>query len=459
MYKARVESVSGTKVRAGGKWLTCIGNKNVRVGDSVWTDGRCVYGNHYEPQQPIVITGGKEDLAIPVQLNNLLFTFRKGELKQAVDEQGEPIKLSDEETVRQSKWRILNDTKSKVYSLDVAAANCKDNGDIYTLKNKATRYIMYNLHMSWDVKKDILDDMENFPDLNVEICKNDEVIKNVPFIDIVKEKFTDILDGAKSLHSARGYPDGWLTPWDFLTTNYDYTIYSQIVYSFIKNDINWAFIYRLDIRIDRWQVTSSNGEYTPSSPEETSPVFASQDGYCLLAQYYYFDSTGDSKLIYNHYQLAQWHQDDNMQLGGYHEFIKDDEDFDELQKIKYPLQDGYYFKMQIVPLKQDFILGGIVVVKNDIFSPKDILLFNCTEILGANFVITKLSAGKYLVGIRPYAIYRPVDYQGGLYICENGELKILIGEQGEYFCNNYRLRQMKKYKRWWKRIQKIEQEA
>lgn len=66
MYKARVEAVSGTKVRAGGKWLTCIGNKNVRVGDSIWTDGRCVYGNEYTPQQPIVITGGKEDLAIPI---------------------------------------------------------------------------------------------------------------------------------------------------------------------------------------------------------------------------------------------------------------------------------------------------------------------------------------------------------------------------------------------------------
>ena len=60
MYRAKVDSVSGTKVLAGGKWLTCIGNKNVKAGDFIWTDGRCVYGNFQEAQSPIVITPNDE---------------------------------------------------------------------------------------------------------------------------------------------------------------------------------------------------------------------------------------------------------------------------------------------------------------------------------------------------------------------------------------------------------------
>ena len=65
MYRAKVDSVSGTKVLAGGKWLTCIGNKNVKAGDFIWTDGRCVYGNFQEAQSPIVITTNEERI-IPV---------------------------------------------------------------------------------------------------------------------------------------------------------------------------------------------------------------------------------------------------------------------------------------------------------------------------------------------------------------------------------------------------------
>ena len=80
MYKARVDAVNGTKVRAGGKWLTCIGNKPVKVGDSVWTDGRCIYGNDEECQTPIVITPNYEGIPILVE-NNKGFTFIKNKLK------------------------------------------------------------------------------------------------------------------------------------------------------------------------------------------------------------------------------------------------------------------------------------------------------------------------------------------------------------------------------------------
>lgn len=65
MYRATAEQVSGARVFAGGKWLTCIGNKPVHVGEHIWTDGRCVYGYYMEAQQPPVILVEKEK-AIPI---------------------------------------------------------------------------------------------------------------------------------------------------------------------------------------------------------------------------------------------------------------------------------------------------------------------------------------------------------------------------------------------------------
>ena len=45
MRQVRVTAVNGRKVQAAGKWLTTIGNRNISVGDLVWTDGKCVYGH------------------------------------------------------------------------------------------------------------------------------------------------------------------------------------------------------------------------------------------------------------------------------------------------------------------------------------------------------------------------------------------------------------------------------
>ena len=70
MQRAMVSAVDGLRIFAGGKWLTAIGNKNFNVGDLVWTDGRCVYGNFVEggesapiilpenPYVPVLLYGG-----------------------------------------------------------------------------------------------------------------------------------------------------------------------------------------------------------------------------------------------------------------------------------------------------------------------------------------------------------------------------------------------------------------
>ena len=48
MHRAMVKAVRGNKVLADGVWLTGIGNRTVREGEWVWTDGRCVYGHESE---------------------------------------------------------------------------------------------------------------------------------------------------------------------------------------------------------------------------------------------------------------------------------------------------------------------------------------------------------------------------------------------------------------------------
>ena len=69
IYRAKVEAVDGLRVKTGSKWLTCIGNKPVNVGDTILTDGRCVFGNYLYSQQSFVpIMPSKGPSTIPVLL-------------------------------------------------------------------------------------------------------------------------------------------------------------------------------------------------------------------------------------------------------------------------------------------------------------------------------------------------------------------------------------------------------
>ena len=131
MYRARVEAVSDLKVRAGGKWLTCIGNRVVRAGDMVWTDGRCVYGHDREAQTPLVIVNpAKEDLAIPIYGMGLTATYTK---KGAV---------SHEKNQTSFPRIMINNYSDEVYFFSknsyhdgerIVAANIDKSGNWFTL--------------------------------------------------------------------------------------------------------------------------------------------------------------------------------------------------------------------------------------------------------------------------------------------------------------------------------------
>ena len=127
MYRARVDSVSGTKVFAAGKWLQCIGNKNVRVGDYIWTDGRCVYGNNQVPQQPLVIPTSKDDEGIPILHSNYTTITYLSLLKNKL----KPIA----ETNHYSLSEMINNRKGQVFFHKYLAANVDEQGNIFVLKN------------------------------------------------------------------------------------------------------------------------------------------------------------------------------------------------------------------------------------------------------------------------------------------------------------------------------------
>lgn len=450
MYRARVDSVSGTKVFAGGKWLTCIGNKPVKAGDFIWTDGRCVYGNFQEAQSPIVITSPQYK-GIPIQLANYLFNFIGNEIEKV----GEL-----------PSGRIFNDSLKNVYSISVDtadAANCNYNGDIYTLKLDTAIWTKYSFDFN----------IANLPGIEIKgyIKKNSEIKEVVPLTDLLKNAVNQTYTEAQNIPYVDGLDDGIHdngggdNPHCLISTQYENYVLTQPFYSFIKDENNWAFVFYImsSIKRDRaYSVDSDDGETVGSDFELLDTIY---DGTSIVNRFYYFDSSGNNSLIYDEHALIKnpdaypmW-EIDPLTL----ERSRNVE-FSQMQNIKFPLQDGYYFKSNVKDYGESIIEGNIPILKYDIYSPDDKLLFSCEGLVGLNFSIYQLAKNKYLVGINPKFIEtNGKTTNGGLYICENGELKNIsenalknISENIKDFrCLNHCLRPMKYSKNWWNKIQNL----
>lgn len=144
MYRVRADIVSGTKVFAGGKWLRCIGNKNVSVGEYVWTDGRCIYGNYQESQQPIVITAFENE-GIPIymldwdfdkhQYVGNLYTYKKSLKKISEVPRGKSI-ISDDFFINDYKngvWKPFSSSGRFGFSYDSYGVNIDKNNNVYEI--------------------------------------------------------------------------------------------------------------------------------------------------------------------------------------------------------------------------------------------------------------------------------------------------------------------------------------
>ncbi|MBR1578881.1 MAG: hypothetical protein IJ668_00055 [Selenomonadaceae bacterium] len=91
LRRERAEAVNGLTVEAGGNRLICIGNKPIRAGDYVWTDGRCVYGFERRSQMPFVPTvADKDEQIIPFVENKIWWHYPRHSVERKVDDNDVP---------------------------------------------------------------------------------------------------------------------------------------------------------------------------------------------------------------------------------------------------------------------------------------------------------------------------------------------------------------------------------
>ena len=185
----------GRVVQVNGKWVTCIGNKTVRTGDLVWTDGKCVYGNFIEcgqpPKFPVSTLQGIPILSNKFKYINdnnqekyytknqyFYFDVKKRMLKKCklqpdnfknvlgiVNNESKVYVLNKDVYIKQKKQDTGNeDTDDQDYILD---AEVGSSGDVFVLKNC---YV--------DPPTSYLNSTSNAKIKGGEIYRNEEVIGN-----------------------------------------------------------------------------------------------------------------------------------------------------------------------------------------------------------------------------------------------------------------------------------------
>lgn len=448
MYRARVEAVSGLKVRAGGKWLTCIGNRTVKAGDMIWTDGRCVYGHDREAQTPIVIANpapAKEDLAIPIQIGNKLYTYRKGEL-ELVGEMPRGL-------------RLLNNKKRSVYGLTADAANIDATGDLYVINDSNDAYFDYFAQNSTAPGGNSPVECVN-PNPRIVVKKNGNTIKELSLNDIIES----------TAAVAKKNSGGWTNtpqPYTFVDNlssgltmgEATFAVYNdkrsaRTLYAFIENKDSWAIIYRViakyEYSLDWW---SWDEGYYPGAPLYYLHIAQSD-----VLRLYYINSSGEKKILYQINLVWNRTDESNVSdvrldywiyeyLGTFtEEVVVSDTD------VKIPMQDGYYFKVKYkhVPYVNYPYPVWLpeIGAQYSIFSPEDNFLCNIGNLEDENiggYQPYFFTVHKNLVGVQAPDL-------GGLYTVEGGTLSQLLNGN----CQNYCLRPMKKWHNWWERIQTLE---
>ena len=435
MYRARVQAVSGNRVFAGGKWLTCIGNKNVKAGDFIWTDGRCVYGNFQEAQTPIVITP-KEDWIIPVKLDDMLFNFRNGKLKR-VGELTQGI--------------ILNDKMGHVYSSSVVAANMYNPDNLYVIDGSNADY-NYMAVISTSPNGNAVDCNNQNPRLIIK--KNKEVIKEIPLANLVDMTATVAKNNSSEWQDLPqpftfSEPNGYgSTHGDALFVRNEEQRKGFLQYAFIENENSWEVIYFVETRytynIEHW--TWGEGYY----PGEFMFYYGNL-GTSNVLRFYYINSKGTNEIIY---QVELVNNYDDYYRSQYpitfRETVTPNTD-----NINIAMQDGYYFRIEYLYEPAAIWLPGIFV-KYTIYSPngkslcvigndKEFNAYNNTRLS-----IYKISGKDYLIGTLGA---EPKSNFNGLFHCSNDGKLTQIAE-GHFF--NYYLRPMKSSKCWWIDIQNLE---
>ena len=465
MYRARIDSVSGTKVYADGKWLSCIGNKNHRVGDYVWTDGRCAYGHFQESQQPQVIIA-PDDEGIPiyaVDRNHLLYTFQKNKLKK-VDELERPKVIPD----GWSKVRLIND-KHRVFTHKYLASNIDSHGNIFVMA---------------EVYK--LDDDNFYTEAKVVIFKEDKTKSELAFNKVKEIDLLDFLE--KNVVSKCPDPDipfadcllldsGGVTIGDACPIIWD-THYS-ITRAFIQDDNNFEIFFFGSISKDSFAegygydampiahsayeadiLIKTDGKNDGSELLRAVTTSAIRDGTI------YTVTEKESDAINPPGMYATFYINDVYQDGKWTDLAYHKTESETNNTVKFSVGDGFYGTLhwERYPYFVETntkAAGG--EYRYHFFSPDNTEIADIHANLRFKILFRKVK-GKYLVllyGI-PFKIYKffeaegEIDrldaFSGYLYSIANKTLTPLDDAPA---CSNDRLRPMTNIKRWHKRIKEI----
>ena len=383
MYQTKVEQVDGWRVRAGGKWLQCIGNKKVRVGDLIWTDGRCVYGYEKESMQPPIIISPTGDIEIIPLLVKDESTFRFFSLPKNYKE---IYSLQTE-----SYAQFTTNNSKKIFKFD----NDHDADEqVFTINidSRENRYALSYFRKPYS---------ERFGD--VYLKKNGIILQKFNLDDIGEPLYKEGL---------------------IYENTYGLTKNSIVFWGSVENESRWAFVVRILAGI-----TSLTGyRYTPDFHEthtlRDNIYLYTPNGIFLLVESS-FDAfvVGENSSSTSHYDMDA--KETNEQI---------------------PLQNDYFLvinKLTPTPVSYaSYIVPSIilrcVMANMTIYSPKRVPLLTLDVPLD-----TKLLVHENLIGIKngevsknmsanlyslPLTWNRYALWDNGLYIVENSQLfKIIDG--------------------------------
>ena len=531
MYRTTAEIVSGSKVFAGGKWLKCIGNKRVSVGERIWTDGRCVYGHFQEAQQPPVITGGDE--AIPILAGNQCYIFHHGEL-QLIGELDKEYSL------------MINDTRGNVLTyIDTTDLKAAKDGDTLELlvganiKNGNLYYL--TLQRKFDAIAD--DEVTQFDFVTdpyiIRIWKNGTVISANPteslsklalsmcptppayaevgdysnnirfllaFIENEYDWFVEHVPSAgrscyldQDIQLIGQYGGSLAYVWDESAGIYRPLSYYVEKYGGVI-DPNTGFTYKIPlVDLYVWDLgTPITGE-TYSSAECDELVITTQNGTQEIMTRTYMEIVENGKKLAD---ASNYNLFGSMYAGKpvYYDYYATAEVKALVDKAIIPLQDGFYYTMDKLETYQRLQSTSpptvqYLWVRKKFFSPIGKELFIIFARTPTRHMITRVSDG-YLfysssyfyfdgevypegTAIPPEQFDSTVSWPAslycnwGLYLYKNGTLELIYpsvtvryttNDNGVSSPNfhvvgdeiiNQRLRPMKRYKNWHKRIREI----
>lgn len=426
MYRVKVEAVSGIHVRAGGKWLTRIGNKNVCVGDYVWTDGRCVYGNTHVPQQPLVITASADE-GIPIFLSTnsytrspdlCFYTFKKGQLKLEAQ-----TKLAESTYVKTPI--MINDYKKDIFFRDDSVINSDENGYVELLAA--------NINRRGDWFEIIVKGSNDDETCFVEIRKNGVVVRD---LDIAKFHSLNIWNECPNPPSGipfvREYVNG-------------FSIFDD---AFIEDENNWRFAFSGTAA--KGYSDEYTGPYDDSGLDPRAPFAGVFTKYSLSKTY--LVTAEDLHLISRHY-VEEIDSTGDVNLIARSEKHSNPE----AEKVKLLVQDGYYYKWRRAgtsDIGEDYYYS-------DFFTPTGEKIFSTEFLNRADFVNTSRHFLLAQISNNTYLLSANNDWVsggGGLWIIKNGGVtnqrtvtQLLARSQ----CFNQRLRPIPKCRNWLNRLQEL----